>query len=143
MGKSCLLFEQDILADIKLSGQGVCWVFSSRVGAAAPSRFIDQVWPWVSSTRCPSLPAKAMLLCSWMQVGTPLPDVLHISGPELEGDKSIFSVHAKVNLPSVLSPLSSPDLSSPVPNVDTTASTPIAHRSTGPGEFLHSCFADI
>lgn len=91
----------------------------------------------------PAAPAKAMLFCSRMQVGEPLPDAPDISGPGLEGNKSISSAHAKVNLPSVLSPLRSPDLSSPMPNVDTTASRPITHCTPGPHEFLHGFIADI
>jgi len=71
------------------------------------------------------------------------PAAPYISGPGLEGDTNTSSVHVKVNLPSVLSPLSSPHSSSPVPNVNTTMSTLITHRTPDPHEFLHCFLADI
>lgn len=112
------------------------------MAGAAPGWFIDQLWPWVSSTHCPSVLALAMLLCSRMEVGAPLPDAPHISGSGLAGNESNSLVHANVNLPSVLSFLSNPDLSPPASNADPTASTPITHGTKGPCEFLHGFLAD-
>lgn len=130
--KSCLVFEWEILADIKLSGQRFWAGFSSRDGGLL-TRYGKK---WVSSTSAP---------LSWMQVEAPLPDASHISGTGLEGDKAVrvTSVLAEVNLSSALSPLSCPNLSSPVSNVDTTTPTPVAHGPTGPHEFLHSVLVDV
>lgn len=70
--------------------------------------------------------------------------ISHISGPGLEDDKSTSSVHALANPASVLIyPAVSPNLSSLVPNVDTTASTPAAQRTAGPHEFLRGFLADV
>lgn len=67
-----------------------------------------------------------------------------VSGPGLEDNKSMSSVHAWVNPASVLIyPNLSPNSSSLVPDADTTASTPAACCIAGPHEFLHGFLADI